>query len=77
MLQTMLRNAVRNIRQFLTDSAHRWQLMRAQYREWGRTQREMRGIKLLKEWLSAEQLVQFNKNEFLKSRAAKAASDTA
>jgi hypothetical protein len=61
MLQTMLRNAFRSIRQFLTDSAHRWQLMRAQYREWGRPQREVRGIRLLQAWLSAEQLVQFNK----------------
>jgi hypothetical protein len=59
----LLRNAVRNIGQFLTDSAHGWQLMRAQYRQWRRPQRDA-GIKLLKEWLSAEQLVQFNKYEY-------------
>jgi hypothetical protein len=61
MLQTMLRNAFRSIRQSLTDCAHRCQLMRAQYREWGRPQKEVRGIRLLQSWLSAEQLVQFNK----------------
>ena len=61
MLQTKLRNAVRNIRQFLADSAIRWQQLRAQYRELGCPQREVRGIRLLQSWLSAEQLVQFNK----------------
>ena len=61
MLQTTLRNAVRNIRQLLADSANRWQLLRAQYRELGCPQREVRGIRLLQAWLSPEQLVQFNK----------------
>ncbi|CAN7400442.1 hypothetical protein LJR220_003590 [Bradyrhizobium sp. LjRoot220] len=36
-------------------------MFRAQYRELGRTQREVRGIRLLQAWLSAEQRVQFNK----------------
>jgi hypothetical protein len=35
--------------------------MRARYRELGCTEREVRGLRLLREWLSAEQLAQFNK----------------
>ena len=61
MLETLLPNVVRRIRQFLADSSRRRQLMRARYRELGCTEREVRGLRLLREWLSAEQLAQFNK----------------
>ena len=61
MFGTLLDSVIGRIRQFLTDSSGRRDLMRARYRELGCTESEVRGIKLLREWLSAEQLVQFNK----------------
>jgi hypothetical protein len=60
-LRALLRNSFGRIRQYLADSSRRRELWRANCREWGRSEKEVRGIKLLREWLSAEQLVQFNK----------------
>jgi hypothetical protein len=60
----VLRNAIGGIRQFLADSSRRRQLFLARCREWGRPEREVRGIRLLREWLSAEQLAQFNKHGY-------------
>ena len=39
-------------------------MLRTQLRECGRPEREVRGIKLLREWLSPEQLVQFTKHGY-------------
>jgi hypothetical protein len=61
MLEALLRNSIRRIRQLLADSSHRRQFLQSWYRELGCSERELRGIRLLREWLSAEQLVQFNK----------------
>jgi hypothetical protein len=61
MLEALLRNSIRRIRQLLADSSHRRQFLQSWYRELGCSERELRGIRLLREWMSAEQLVQFNK----------------
>jgi len=50
--------------QFLTASCRRWRLLRNSFREVYRSERERRGIKLLREWLSAEQLAQFDKHDY-------------
>jgi hypothetical protein len=49
---------------FLAASARRWGLLRAYSRKMFRSESERRGVKLLREWLSAEQLAQFNKYEY-------------
>jgi hypothetical protein len=61
MLRALLRNSIDRIRQLLAKSSRQRELWRAQCRELGRSEREVRGIRLLREWLSAEQRVQFNK----------------
>ena len=50
--------------QFLTASLRTWRLLRNYFREVFRSESERRGIKLLREWLSAEQLAQFEKHEY-------------
>jgi hypothetical protein len=50
--------------QFLTASLRRWRLLRNYFREAFRSESERRGIRLLREWLSAEQLAQFEKHEY-------------
>jgi hypothetical protein len=52
------------IRRFLMDIVRRARLMRKRYRDAGYTACEVRGIKLLREWLSPQQLVQFNKHRY-------------
>jgi hypothetical protein len=64
MLRALLRNSLDRIRQFLADSSRRRELWRAHCREGGRSETEVRGIKLLREWLSVEQLAQFNNYEY-------------
>jgi hypothetical protein len=70
MLGTTLRNAIARIRQFLADTSRRRQLMLAHSRELGRSEREVRGIRLLREWLSNEQLVQFNKHSYFEVKGS-------
>jgi hypothetical protein len=60
MFRALLRNSIDRIRQFLAESSRQRQLLRAHCRELGRSEREVRGIRLLREWLSPDQLVQFN-----------------
>jgi len=61
MLENLLRNSkIRMIRYFL-DTLCRARAIREWYRELGYTESEMRGIKLLREWLSPQQLVQFHR----------------
>lgn len=60
---TSLAKPLGKIRQRFVDSVRSWQLFRARFREASRPEREMRGIKLLREWLSADQLSQFNTHE--------------
>ena len=52
------------IRRFLMDIFRRGRFMRDRYRDAGYTACEVRGIKLLREWLSPQQLVQFNKYRY-------------
>lgn len=49
--------------QFLTASLRRWRLLRNCFRELFRSESEKRGIRLLREWLSPEQLAQFERHE--------------
>jgi hypothetical protein len=42
----------------------RWDSMRAKKWEMGRSEIEGRGIKLLREWLSPQQLIQFNRSGY-------------
>jgi len=62
MFENLPRNPkIRMIRCFLTDTLRRARAIRDWYQELGYTETEMRGIKLLREWLSPEQLVQFHR----------------
>jgi hypothetical protein len=63
MLKTLLRHVGR-IRQLWTERSRRRQLLRTHRRELGRPESEVRGIRLLREWLSTEQLVLFNKQGY-------------
>ncbi|MET3840418.1 hypothetical protein [Bradyrhizobium sp. OAE829] len=49
--------------QFLTATSRRWRVLRSFFRELFRSESEKRAIKLLCEWLSPEQLAQFEKHE--------------
>jgi len=52
------------LRQLITTGMLRARAIRKRYREFGFTQAEMRGINLLKEWLSPEQLVQYESHGY-------------
>jgi hypothetical protein len=60
MFENLLRFARDRLRPLLTNGLRRAQVMRNSYREAGCTETEARAIKLLKEWLSVQQLEQFN-----------------
>jgi len=65
MFENLLRNSkIAVFRHSLTDIFRRARVWCDWYRELGYTETEMRGIKLLREWLSPEQLVQFNKHRY-------------
>ena len=65
MFENLLRNSrIAVFRHSLTDIFRRARVWCDWYRELSFTEREMRGIKLLREWLSPEQLVQFNKHKY-------------
>jgi hypothetical protein len=51
-------------RPLVANGLRRAQVLRNWYREAGCTQTEARAIKLLKEWLSAKQLAQFNARRY-------------
>ena len=58
--ENSLRFSNDRLRSLLTNGLRRAQVIRNRYREIGYTETEARAIKLLKEWLSAQQLAQFN-----------------
>lgn len=58
-LAALLRSQLGKFRQYLADRRERWQGLRARVRESSLSKREVRGVKLLCEWLSADQLRQF------------------
>src|SRR5437773_5944496 len=64
MLENLLRFARDRLRPLLTNGLRRAQVMRNWYREAGCTETEARAIKLLKEWLSVQQLAQFNAHRY-------------
>jgi hypothetical protein len=70
MFETLLR-VIGRFRQFLANNRERRDLMRAKYRESQYSETEVRGIKLLREWLSAEQLIQFNKRGYFEVTGCK------
>ena len=62
MFENLPRNPkIRMIRCFLTDTLRRARAIRDWYQELGYTETEMRGVKLLREWLSPQQLDQFHR----------------
>ena len=61
---TWFQNILEKGRQYLAVIGQRVQPLRARRREFGRPEREVRGIKLLREWLTPEQLVQFNRHGY-------------
>jgi hypothetical protein len=67
-LVPLLRKATDGIRRFLADGLHRQELLWAQCREMSRPGKEGRGVKLLREWLSPDQLAQFNKYGYFEVR---------
>src|SRR5213595_3970353 len=52
------------LRRLLTDASRRTQAVRRWYRESGLNEAEARGLKLLREWLSPEQLAQYDANSY-------------
>ena len=78
MFENLLRNSKIGVfRHSLTDIFRRARVWCDWYRELGYTEREMRGIKLLREWLSPEQLVQFNNTDISMSPVATLENNTA
>jgi hypothetical protein len=61
-LAALLLSQLSKFRQRLTESIQHWQELRARIREASRPERELRGMKLLQDWLSADQLSQFNRH---------------
>ena len=68
---------VDRLRRIITVGARRARALVNWYLEAGCTQSERRGINLLKQWLSPEQLAQFDLIGILTLSAVKAASATA
>ncbi len=64
MLAPSLGQLLGKIRQYFADRFERARLSLSAIREAGRPVREVRGITLLREWLSPEQLGQFNKHGY-------------
>jgi hypothetical protein len=64
MLENSLRLSNGRLRALLKKGLRGAQVMRNWYREAGCTEAESRAIRLLKEWLSAQQLVQFNAHRY-------------
>ena len=60
----MLRNLLNTVRQILMTASGRARAFRNWYFEAGCTEAELRGIRLLKEWLSPEQLVQYESHQY-------------
>ena len=52
--------ATGQLRRLLTDASRRAQAVRRWYRELGSNEGEVRGLRLLREWLSPEQLAQYD-----------------
>jgi hypothetical protein len=62
--ETLLRFSNDRLRLLLTNGLRQAQVIRNRYRKAGCSQTEARAIKLLKEWLSAKQLAQFNARRY-------------
>jgi hypothetical protein len=60
--------ATGQLRRLLTDASRRTQAVRRWYRESGLNEAEVRGLRLLREWLSAEQLVQYDAHNYFDVR---------
>lgn len=61
MLRVLGSGGFGKLRQLFAAFIGRRESVRAKYWEMSRSQSELRGIKLLRDWLSAEQLVQFRR----------------
>jgi hypothetical protein len=52
------------LRRLLEDASRRWQAVRHWYRESGLNEAEVRGLRLLREWLSLAQLAQYDAHNY-------------
>jgi len=64
MLKVFPRIQFGRLQQFFAGVVRRREVMRVRYWESGRGESELRGIKLLRDWLSPQQLAQFNKHGY-------------
>jgi len=60
--------ATGQLRRLLTDASRRRQAVRRWYRESGSNAAEVRGLRLLREWLSPEQLAQYDAHNYFDVR---------
>ena len=56
------------LRRLLTDASRRTQALRRRFRELGSNEAEVRGFRLLREWLSPEQLAQYDAHNYFEVR---------
>ena len=56
------------LRRLLTDASRRTQAVRRWYRESGLNEAEVRGLRLLREWLSPAQLAQYDAHNYFEVR---------
>ena len=64
MFEKPLHIANGQLRRLLADASRRGQAIRRWYRESGLNEAEMRGLRLLSEWLSPEQLAQYHARNY-------------
>ena len=64
MFEKSLHIANGQLRRLLADASRRGQAIRRWYRESGLNEAEMRGLRLLSEWLSPEQLAQYHARNY-------------
>ncbi|WP_371259526.1 hypothetical protein [Bradyrhizobium sp. URHD0069] len=64
MFETLLHSATGQLRRLLADASRRRQAIRRWNRELGSNEAEVRGFRLLREWLSPEQLAQYDAHNY-------------
>jgi hypothetical protein len=64
MFETLLHSATVQLRRLLADASRRRQAIRRWNRESGSNEAEVRGFRLLREWLSPEQLAQYDAHNY-------------
>jgi hypothetical protein len=70
MFEKLLHIANGQLRRLLTDASRRAQAVRRWYRESGSNEADVRGRRLLREWLSREQLAQYGAHNYFEVRGS-------